>query len=198
MGKTYDNEIIEAEVSLAIEQLLIADYPQEWDPCSGRIDVNTPPAGFTNLGAVVEDSPTITIRKEKYQLKLGLPKALQYEAIIGVDGELTISVYGKSNAIVSKALGVDVQECSTPGITRAPFGRTQLKKYALLGVADFLDGTQVVHYFPEVSAKTEYTENLRPDDAGKIALGFDAYSYISSAHGNERIVGERVYFEAES
>lgn len=194
MGKSYDNEIIEAETSLAIERIFIADYPTAWDPATGKIDCGNPPVDFVDMGAVVEDTPSVTVTKEKFQLKLGLPKATQYEQIIGIEGSLVMSVYAKSNDVVEKALGVDKVGISTIG-SRVPFGGTTIKKLALLGVADFVDGTQVVHYFPKASTKPEFAENLRPDDAGKVALGFDAYGYISTIHGSERIVAERVYFE---
>lgn len=192
MGKSYDNEIIETETSLAIERLFIAPSTVEW-PASGKVDCNSPPSGFIDVGAVVEDTPSVKVTKEKFQLILGLPKALQYEQIIGVTGEFAATVYAKSNDIVAQALGVDKVEISTIG-DRVPLGGTKLKKYALLGVADFVDGTQVVHFFPKVSAKPEFTEELRPDDAGKVMMGFDAYSHISTIHGGERVVGERLYF----
>lgn len=195
MAKSYDNEIVEAEVSLAIERLLVAPHTYEWDPTGGQIDIGTPPSGFIDLGAVVEDSPTLTVTREKYQLELGLPRALQYEAVITLSGEMSCRIWGKSNDIVRRALGVDVTTISTIG-SRAPFGTTVINKLALLGVADFTDGTQVVHYFPEVAVKAEYTEEIRPDAAGQIGLGFDCYSFISTIHGSERVVGERVYFEA--
>lgn len=192
MAKSYDNAIIVTEVSLAIEALLVADFGKTYAG-TAKVDIGTPPDGFTNLGAVVEDSPTLTVTREKYQLKLGLPKALQYEQIIGLDGEFVIAVWAKTNAVVASALGVDIVTITTIG-SRVPFGKTTIKKYALLGVADFVDGSQVIHYFPEVSVKPEYTENIRPDEAGRITLGFDAYSSISTIHGSERIVGERFYF----
>lgn len=193
MGKTYDNEVIEAETSLGIERILVADHPGNWDPSTGKIDHGSPPAGFTDLGAVVEDTPAVTITREKFQLKLGLPKALQYEQIIGVDGSIVATVYAKTNDVVEKALGVSKVSISTIG-DRVPFGGTTVKKYSIIGMADFVDGSQVVHHFPEVSVKPEFVENVRPDDAGKVAVGFDAYSFISTIHNNERVVGERVYF----
>lgn len=193
MGKSYDNAITESEVSLAIERILIGPYTATWDPSLGKINISSPPSGFADLGAVVEDSPTLSITKTKYQLELGLPKALQYEAIIGVKGELAISVYGKSNAIAQYCSGTDIVTLGTFG-TRMAYGRTTIKKFAVLGVADFVDGTQVVHKFQEMSIKPEYQEAIKPDQVGILSLGFDAYSQISTIHGNERIVGERIYF----
>lgn len=193
MAKSYDNAIIASEVSLGIERLLVAPSTVGWNPTGGKIDIASPPSGFQDLGAVVEDSPSLTVTREKYQLELGLPRALQFEAIVGVKGEMGVKVWGKSNDIVRRALGVDIVTISTIG-SRAPFGTTVINKLALLGVADFVDGTQVVHYFPEVSVKAEYAETIRPDAAGQITFGFDCYSHISTVHANQRVVGERVYF----
>ena len=195
MGKSYDNEIVESEVSMAIERVLIGPYTATWDPSTGKVDISSPPANFVDLGAVVEDSPTLTVTKTKYQLELGLPKALQYEAIIGVKGEMVVSVYGKSNIIAEYASGTDAVTIGTFG-NRVAYGRTTINKFAILGVADFVDGTQVVHYFQKVSVKPDYVEAIKPDQVGIMALGFDCYSQISTIHGSERIVGERVYFEA--
>lgn len=191
MGKSYDNTIVVSEVSLAIERVLIAPYPATWTP--GKVDIGSPPTNFVDLGAVVEDTPSLKVTREKYQLSLGIPKALQYEAVIGVTGEFAVQVLAKSNDVVAKALGVDIVTITTIG-SRVAFGKTTIKKYAVMGVADFTDGTQVVHYFPECSVKADYTEEQRPDAAGKVTFGFDAYSHISTIHGNERVVGERFYF----
>ncbi len=194
MAKSYDNQITEAEVSLAIERILIGPSSATWDPSTGRIDIGSPPANFVDLGAVVEDSPTLTITKSKFQLELGIPKALQYEAMMGVKGEMSLSIYGKSNDIAKYGAGTDIVSMGTFG-TRIAYGKTTLKKFAILGVADFIDGTQVVHYFHEMSLKPDYVEAIKPDQVGMLALGFDAYSHISTIHGGERIVGERVYFK---
>lgn len=196
MAKTYDNEIVEEEVSLAIERLLVATSANTYDPeTDGKIDIATPPTGFVDVGAVVEDTPVLTVTREKYQLRLGIPRALQYEQIIGVDGQFVCTVWAKSNDIVAKALGVDIVACTiATNVTRVPFGRTTINKYAIIGIADFVDGTQVVHYFNEVSVKPEYSENIRPDEAGRVVMGYDCYSHISTIHGDERIVGERFYF----
>lgn len=198
MGKSYDNVIVAEETSLSIETLLIAPTSPGniniYDPTTGRVNISSPPAGFTLIGAVKEDTPNLMIKREKYQLKLGLPKSLQYEAIIGLDGEFKVEVYCKTNDSMKLAMGVDITSISTLG-TRLPFGRTTIKHYALIGVADFVDGSQVVHYFPHASVKPEVTEAIKSNDAHMINFGYDMYSYISTIHGSERIVGERFYFK---
>lgn len=103
MGKTYTNEIEEREVSIAIEQLLVAPVSTANTP--GRIDVAAPPAGFLHLGAVVEDSPQLSITREKYQLQTGIPRVLQYDAVLGLAGQFTMSFYSNSNRHVRYALG---------------------------------------------------------------------------------------------
>lgn len=196
MAKTYDNTIVSSEVSLGIEQLFIALYTSgsAWTPA--KIDIQTLAAGgyFASAGAVVEDTPTLTVTKEKYQLSLGLPKALQYEAVIGVQGSFAISVWAKSNTVAALAAGVDIQTIGVTGGTRMPFGRTTIRRYALLGITDFVDGSQVVHYFPDATVMSEMTEEIRPDEAAKIAFSYDMRSYISTIHGSERVIGERFYF----
>jgi len=102
-GKTYNNELSEKEVSLGIERVLVAPYPTTWTPA--RIDLPTMPTSFIDLGAVVEDSPVMTITREKYQIATGLPQILQYEAVTRVTGEFTFALHSHSNQKVKWALG---------------------------------------------------------------------------------------------
>ena len=197
-GHSYDNTIVAAETNLSIETLLVAvntlGGPAILDPSTlTKIDIDNPPAGFVLLGAVKEDTPSLMVKRDKYQLKLGLPKALQFEAVIGVDGEFSIEVYCKSNDVVKYALGTDITSIGSLG-SFLPLGTTNLKHYALLGVADFLDGSQVVHLLPDCSIKPEVTEAIKPTDANLIKFAYDCYSYISTPSGNQRIVGGRIYF----
>ena len=197
MGHSYDNVIVQKETSLSIETLLVApSSPGNVDVfsvASGRVNIGSPPAGYVLIGAVKEDSPNLLIKKTKYQLKLGMPKSLQYEAVMELDGEFKIDVYCKTNEVMMLAMGVDISTIGTIG-SRLPFGKTTMKHYALLGVADFMDGSQVVHYFPDVSVKGDVTEAIKSGDAHIINFGYDCYSYISTIHNGERIVGERLYF----
>lgn len=206
MAKTYDNQITVAEVSLAIERLLVGPSTADWLPgTTGKVNIGSLTGsltGFVDLGAVVEDSPTMTVTREKYSLELGLPRGLQYQAVIGISGELDFRLWAKSNDIAKEALGVNIVTITTavgPHYgTRAPFGTTLIKHYGVIGVADFLDGSQVVHHFPDCTPKDEYTEEIRPDAAGQLMVAFDAISFLSTIHqvaaANQRIVGERVYF----
>lgn len=195
MPKSFDNQIVAAETSLSIEKFLLAQTQDAWGTSIGKINFASIPVVFADLGAVVEDTPSLKVTREKYQLRLGIPKALQYQVIIGISAEVTFKLYGKTNALVRDALGIATVITLTSATgTRIPLGGLALKTYSLLGVADFLDGTQVCHYFPQCSVKEEYTEEVRPNEANTIMLGFDAISYLSTIHNNERVVGERVYF----
>lgn len=104
MAKTYTNAIISRDVSIAIEQLLVAPNGTS-RPSLGRIDVATPPTGFLHLGGVVEDSPQLSITREKYRLETGIPRVLQMDAVIGMTGQFAISFYSNSNRLVRYALG---------------------------------------------------------------------------------------------
>lgn len=101
--KTYNNSINEVEVSLGIERLLIGYYPQAWTPA--RINLASLPTGFYDLGAVVEDTPSFKVTREKFSLQTGIPKVTQYQAIVGVTGQLTASLHSNSWRKVQVAFG---------------------------------------------------------------------------------------------
>lgn len=92
-GKTFENLINEVEVSLGITRLLVAPDGTSWEPTSGRIDLDAVPAGFEDLGAVVQDSPTLSVTREKFQLNLGIPAVLQKEFVVGLEGTFEISLH---------------------------------------------------------------------------------------------------------
>lgn len=85
-AKSYTNEIEKFAVTIGLQQLLIA--PEGTAYAGTKIDITTPPAGFIPLGAVVEDAPQVTISKEKFQLRTGIPRVLVYEAVVGLAGEI--------------------------------------------------------------------------------------------------------------
>jgi hypothetical protein len=92
--KTYNNPVDTNETRLGIEQLLVAEYPTTWSPA--RIDVDAPPAGFVNLGAVVEDSPTFSVERETFDLETGLPMVLQHQEVTRLTGQFTCSLHSNS------------------------------------------------------------------------------------------------------
>ncbi len=206
MGRSYVNEIVDHEVSVAIERFLIAPYPQTFTPA--RIDLDSLPTGFIDLGAVVEDSPTVTISRTKYKLETGLPKMVQHEEIIGVSGKIEFQLYSNSFHKVQFALGNEwytYNGVTTTAITTLTtiasgtvftqyLGTKDINKYALLGVADFTNGFQVIHEFGKVSPSDDWTEAIKPDNAGQIPMSFDAMGY-STVLGSctELIIGKRHY-----
>lgn len=275
VGKTYLNKVNETEVSLAIEQLLIADYQQSWTPA--RVDVDAPPTGFTPLGAVVEDSPTLTYNREKFQLQTGIPRVTQFESIQSMEGSFQAQLHSNSWRKVQYALGnytalssatvvatvssvvstsqfvvttgqsltqyrqyifgalstnfddgdgveTTVTSVSTTGsdavinveptplktvaanwaigvydYNRLVFGSSKIKYFKILGVADFIDGVQVVHQLLKVSPADEFTEEFRPDSNSRFPLSFNALGVEQTIEGcNELIIGDRYYFPKTS
>lgn len=276
MGKAYENLVLEREVSLAIENLFIAPYPTSWSPT--RVDdVFSPPSGFTWLGAVVEDTPQVTISREKFQLNTGVPRIIQYEAVTSVAGRFECSLYSHSPRKVQYALGnvlphniitdassvtaissteslsaycitlaaspvtdwavgnyvvttttndstiaISQNEAQissingatvyfgTPGFptaptdsdtsakvlgVKSPFGTALIKTYTLIGVANFIDDVQVVHYVDKCAPGAEFTEAVRPDDVGKVPLAFDFYGVSNADYGSGQLItGQRFWF----
>jgi len=277
-SNTYTNAITEREVSIALEQILIADTTQTWTP--GRIDVGSPPAGFTHLGAVVEDSPNLSISREKFELRTGIPSVLQFDAVTGMSGQFSAAFYSNSNIIAAYGLGADVVKnsvgtinvntatadsasemtitgsgvfavddivaiakdnaASTPAVativdlqkstiirkvtavetlsadkitfdvaldfvptvksivakleaSKVVFGTTKNPRYALLGVADFLDGSQVIHYFKKVAPVGEFSENIQPGQPPIISGAWTMFSAVDTNWGSEQVLGERFW-----
>lgn len=100
---TYVNQISEREVSLAIEHFLIAPFPTAYTP--GRVDVNSPPAGFRHLGAVDEESVSLTATRNKFQIKTGIPQVLQYQAVTGLDARAAFTLHARDTRKALYALG---------------------------------------------------------------------------------------------
>lgn len=280
MGKTYTNEITEHEVSLAIEHILVAAVGTAVTTPGGRIDIEAPPSGFTHLGCVVEDSPTLTVGRSKYQLQTGIPSVLQYDAVTGLTGQFSASLYGHSNQKVKYALGavnpiytfgasttftagtyasvtgyisfaasttsltvgdiIAISEAGTVGSlantlstlyeaeiitlaagtvtakglrrtitatgafgkvtnSRICYGTTQITKYYLIGVADFLDGFQLQHHFYKVSPGGDFTENIQPGQAPTLNTAWDMYGTKTTTYGgSELILGERFWVAKNS
>jgi len=105
MGQTYLNQVVDKEVSIAVEQILIAPFPTAWTPAIVSDATDAPPLGFRNLGAVVEDSVTLTVTREKFQLSTGIPKNLQFEAIMGITGTIEASLIARRGRFAGFAFG---------------------------------------------------------------------------------------------
>ncbi len=271
MGNTFENLIELPEVSIAIEQLLVAPFGTSWTP--GRIDIASPPSGFTALGAVDEEASVIQVTRAKLELRTGIPQVLQFDAVTGLEGKISTVLLSNSNRKAVFALGgADIRNISpatltvvstpaatativtlaaspstnvyvgddvvatvtTPGYeasqnfavvasinglelhfedagfgtvpgldefvgrplaTRLAFGTSIINRFHLLGVADFIDGKQVIHQFPKVSAFGDWVEEIKASQTGRIPVAFDAFGQTTTIFGgSELIVGERYFF----
>lgn len=199
-GKTYNNQITVDEVSLGITGLLIAPKDTAWT--TGRVDISSPPASFYSVGAVVEDTPTFTMTREKFQLKTGIPKVTQYEQIMAIDGKFKVTCESKDWSKVEYMLGNTAPDTTAWATTPTSstyvvqhYGTRQLKEYVLLAVTDFIDGTQLVQHFYRAKAADEVTEEYRPNKEGQIPLSYDLLAKVTSlSSGPELVIGKRVQF----
>lgn len=269
---TFTNALNPVEVSVAIERLLIAPYPASFTPA--RVDLASLPNGFFDLGAVVEDSPSFSITREKFQINTGIPMVLQYESILGMSGTLSATLRSNSWRKLQVALGnftavssatsvtnlsstapkgggsftiatttaslcvgkqvVIVPDAGNPdtidafetritsitanGLTFAVdpvmpttfasgadvyiythvtqvFGGRQIRYYTVLGVADFIDGTQIVHEVMKASPAAEFTEEIRPNQEGRIPLTFNMLGVEATVNScTELLVAKRHSF----
>ncbi len=106
MGQTFLNQINEVEVSLGIQRLLVADFGITYDPLTdGRIDPANPPTGFADLGAVVEDSPSMSVTRSKFKLNAGLPAVQQFSAVIGMEGTFEVALHSNHWRKIQYAFG---------------------------------------------------------------------------------------------
>lgn len=269
--RSYNNDINPIEVSIAVEQLLIAPYPTNWTP--GRIDLGSPPAGFFHLGAVVDDTPSLKTTKEKFELKGGIPSVTQYEVTTGLSGSFDLSLHSNSwrkaqyamgnysavsstqlitgiasvvneytivaSAVTSLVVGqqytisttarFDAPDTAESVITdintvtkvvmlsptpittpttamvlgkydyvKQAIGTSKIQQVTLLGVADFIDGVQVVHHVVKARSAADTTEELRPGQNQRMPLSFTMYgvnrSDVPGSSGDELILAYRYYF----
>lgn len=76
-----------------------------------------------------------------------------------------------------------------------PIGGRAILNYALLGIADFIDGTQVVHEMMKCSAGGDFDEMIRPTQEGQIPLKFKMLGVDGTIQGlTELVVANRHYF----
>lgn len=100
---TYANPITPQEVTLALEHLLIAPAGTAWTP--GRVTVDAPPPGFIHLGAVADDSPSMSAGKQTYDLSTGIPSVLQYQAVVALSGQIGMVLHTFDNYAMYLAAG---------------------------------------------------------------------------------------------
>jgi len=281
--KSFNNVIISRNVSLAVEQLLIAPSSQTWSPTRITMSHTSLPTGFKHLGAVVEDSVNLTFSRDIYQLQTGLPRVLQYSAVVGISGRLEATFHSFSQRTMAYAMGnVDPVNtvstvygttidsgawglssytqisANTPGIgtilvgdvivtaatspallttdneaevnsigtgvnsmvlyftspgfltkpqtswffakltgVALPAGTSKQKEYHILGVADTLDGYQVVHDMQKVRVGGgDMNDAFRPTENGRVQGRWELLGYQVSRYApdTELVVAERFWF----
>ena len=201
MGKSYNNTLTSHECSLGIERFFVGLYPTTFT--ATRVDVSSPPSGFMDLGAVVEDTPSVRISREVYSLSTGMPKVVQYESIVAVGAEIGFSLYTNSWWQAQFALGnatiiTTVTTIASGAVSTAYFGKATIRNFALLGVCDFANGAQIIHEFPKVSPAGDWEEALRPGEVNQMPFSFNALGFIDTIDSCKHlIVGKRHYVNGD-
>lgn len=279
IAHSFTNPIRLDEVSLAIEKFLIAPFPTTFT--AGRINLapGTLPSGFYDLGAVVEDTPTLTVTKELFTLSTGIPKVRQFEVTTGLDGKVEFTLHSSSWRKLQVALGnytaissatllasvlsvtsdrvftfpssltsavtvgdqitiartltlndIDQPETTVRSIVTnngslltvyiqpefplgsSPstsynlytypsveqfYGSSVQREFTLLGVADLLDGTQIVQEFYRARPAGEFTRKITPEQNVVIPLSFNLFGVTKTIRGSDQLVLAReLYFPA--
>lgn len=279
MARTYVNAINEVEVSIAVQRLLVGEFSTAYDPASdGRVDPAAPPTGYYDLGAVVEDSPSLSVTRDKFRLNAGVPAVQQYSAVIGLNGTFEVSLhsnhwrkvqyaFGNVSAVSSTTLmstiasvtaqnvitfantsdvqsiavvgrhiviagtssqfddpdtvETRVRSITSDGLTflldptplntiaandvvgfydyqQSFIGTRCQRQLSLLAVADFIDGSQVVHHIFKAEPGDEFSEAITPTENERIPLSFDllgvSRSDIPGLSTSELVIARRVYF----
>lgn len=192
--KSYHNELTVSEISVGIERLLAAPYPTSWSPA--RIDLSSLPSGFVDLGSVVEDSPTFQISKEMFELFTGVTQVMVYRSPTKVTGELSATLRTNHPTKVQYTIGRTLTSTSP---YRQVFGTRKLEEYTLLGVADLINGTQIVHYVPRAQPIGDWMEEIRSNRESQVPAKFVMMGVISTFGSClEYVLAERFYFTAIS
>ena len=168
---TYENLIDTSEVSLAIEQLYVADSSVTWSP-TRVIGPHSPPAGFVHLGAVVEDSPSLATTRERFQLTLGIPNVLQYQAVRALTGTFTCGFHSMLNQKARYALGNVAQLKTVVGSFTNAVAITSIDTLTRVFIGTASMGSFAVGDY--VSAGTDQTELTRGDIEAEVAALNDA------------------------
>lgn len=281
--KSFNNVITKRNISLAMEQLLIAPSSVTWTPTRVSMSNTMIPAGFRHLGAVLEDSAALTISRNLFQLMGGIPRVLQYSAVIEITGRLEIVFHSISNRQMAYAMGnvdpVNVVNtifatsinsaawglsdyttiaANTPGFggilvgdvivtastssallltdneaevssigigintltlfftspgfptkpetswffsklksTAVPAGTAKQKEYHIIGVADTIDGYQIIHDMQKARVGGgDMQQAFRPTENGRIQGRWELFGYPVTRYlpDTELVVAERFWF----
>ncbi len=178
VGRTYNNEISVSEVSLGVTHLLVA--PASTSYTVARIDISSPPSSFVWLGAAVEDSSVLTVQRNKFMLKTGIPRVTQYEQIMELDGNFKITLHSKDWSKWQYSLGNTAADSTNWATTPTSssyviqyYGTRRQLEYVGLAVTDFIDGTQGVLHFHRMVPADEITEEYRADQEGRVPLHYN-------------------------
>ncbi len=75
------------------------------------------------------------------------------------------------------------------------YGTRHINEYVLLGVVDFIDGTQVIHHMPRGTPSDELEEMYRPDQEGRIPIHMELLAKTTAINSvNELILATRYQF----
>ena len=258
--KTYERSAEPERTSIGVEEFLIATYPTSFEavtPAAARVDVSSPPAGFTTLGRVRDDSAQIlfqragtkyhggpsgellyqrgeltgarvsfrldTLRNRHARYAMGASETRNLTGVDPTTDATTIaSVIAPTHLLLAAALtgagqvvispvesltttdndarvssiaagGAELHLAAPPPETpeqgwavarlygtRQTVGADDHREFTLLGVADTVDGWQVLHYFPRVVAAGQWKETISPREPAHVELAFDVCAVASS------------------
>jgi hypothetical protein len=156
MAKTFNNTVSPHEVSIAIEHLYVGPEGFSLPAAASKIDYDNYEStltNFTHLGAVVEDTPAVSIQREKYMLETGIPRVLQYDAVLGMSGQISCAFYSMMNTKVAQALGAAAALHSIKTGTEATCAST-----------DTMTRTSIVHTAADASAANTLAGLIGQDD----------------------------------
>lgn len=279
--KSFNNTVIDREISLAITNLLAAPSSVTWTPTRVSLGNTTLPAGFRKIGTVVEDQVNLTLSREIFQLSLGIPRVLRYSAVTGVSGRIEAQFHSISHRVLNYAMGnidpintvrtiyvtvpssggqglsdhttlvssgafggilpgdVIVTAATSGGLLGTdneaqvnsigaaantvviylkspgfltkpetnwffaklssvvlPAGTSSIKEFHMIGVADTIDGFQLVHDMQKVRvAAGDMQDAMRPTENGRIQARWDLFGYTKTYSGIDHlVVAEKFWF----
>jgi hypothetical protein len=79
------------------------------------------------------------------------------------------------------------------------YGTATQREFTLLGVADFIDGQQIVHEFPRCQVAGDFERNIRPGENLRLPLQFNLFAVTRTIRGNdELVIAKEVYYPKRS
>ncbi len=193
MAKSFLNTIDTAEIGLGITRLHIAPQDTVWSPA--RVNATSPAASFYDLGPVVDDSPVLRVTREKFKLITGIPRSLQYQTVMGMEGSLSAMLESFDYSKWEYAMGNTLPDTSnwdtTPGASDYViqyYGTAYIKEFVVLGVTDFINGSQIVWHIPRATPADELEEMYKPDQEGRVPLNFEILSKTTTISSVDQLI----------